>query len=173
MSEAENTEKQIARNEPCPCGSGKKYKRCHGVGAAGIVAAPRAMPAGLPPGANPGMPGGFDPSQMDPAMLAQMSQMLQRLPRGQMQKLQAMMQRAMSGKDVSREAAEFERLLPPDMKEMLAGFQMPGMEAPVAAEAAAPADPDLTVDEARQIVERAVAEGKLTRQQADELLAKK
>ncbi|MGH3926498.1 MAG: SEC-C metal-binding domain-containing protein [Pseudonocardiaceae bacterium] len=19
-----------ARNEPCPCGSGKKYKRCHG-----------------------------------------------------------------------------------------------------------------------------------------------
>ncbi|MEM4282250.1 MAG: SEC-C metal-binding domain-containing protein [Candidatus Woesearchaeota archaeon] len=20
----------IARNQPCPCGSGKKYKRCHG-----------------------------------------------------------------------------------------------------------------------------------------------
>jgi preprotein translocase subunit SecA len=25
-------EKKIGRNEPCPCGSGKKYKNCHGVG---------------------------------------------------------------------------------------------------------------------------------------------
>jgi len=24
------TEKKVGRNEPCPCGSGKKYKRCHG-----------------------------------------------------------------------------------------------------------------------------------------------
>ena len=24
------TEKKIGRNEPCPCGSGKKYKKCHG-----------------------------------------------------------------------------------------------------------------------------------------------
>ena len=23
-------EKQIGRNDPCPCGSGKKYKACHG-----------------------------------------------------------------------------------------------------------------------------------------------
>lgn len=22
------TEKKVGRNEPCPCGSGKKYKRC-------------------------------------------------------------------------------------------------------------------------------------------------
>ena len=21
---------KISRNEPCPCGSGKKYKQCHG-----------------------------------------------------------------------------------------------------------------------------------------------
>lgn len=26
-------EKKIGRNDPCPCGSGKKYKACHGVGA--------------------------------------------------------------------------------------------------------------------------------------------
>ncbi|MCP4969522.1 MAG: preprotein translocase subunit SecA [Arcobacter sp.] len=25
-----SNEKKIARNEPCPCGSGKKYKQCHG-----------------------------------------------------------------------------------------------------------------------------------------------
>ncbi|MHA5865621.1 SEC-C metal-binding domain-containing protein, partial [Pseudomonas aeruginosa] len=23
-------EQKIGRNEPCPCGSGKKYKHCHG-----------------------------------------------------------------------------------------------------------------------------------------------
>jgi preprotein translocase subunit SecA len=23
-------EKKIGRNDPCPCGSGKKYKQCHG-----------------------------------------------------------------------------------------------------------------------------------------------
>jgi preprotein translocase subunit SecA len=23
-------EKKVGRNEPCPCGSGKKYKNCHG-----------------------------------------------------------------------------------------------------------------------------------------------
>jgi preprotein translocase subunit SecA len=22
--------KKVGRNEPCPCGSGKKYKHCHG-----------------------------------------------------------------------------------------------------------------------------------------------
>ena len=25
-------EKKIGRNDPCPCGSGKKYKQCHGKG---------------------------------------------------------------------------------------------------------------------------------------------
>ncbi|MEZ4954814.1 MAG: preprotein translocase subunit SecA [Saprospiraceae bacterium] len=25
-----NTEKKVGRNDPCPCGSGKKYKQCHG-----------------------------------------------------------------------------------------------------------------------------------------------
>jgi uncharacterized protein YchJ len=24
------TEPKIGRNDPCPCGSGKKYKKCHG-----------------------------------------------------------------------------------------------------------------------------------------------
>ena len=25
-----NREKKVGRNDPCPCGSGKKYKNCHG-----------------------------------------------------------------------------------------------------------------------------------------------
>ena len=24
--------KKVGRNDPCPCGSGKKYKKCHGQG---------------------------------------------------------------------------------------------------------------------------------------------
>jgi preprotein translocase subunit SecA len=35
MPEAAGTfvrnERKVGRNEPCPCGSGKKYKHCHGV----------------------------------------------------------------------------------------------------------------------------------------------
>jgi SEC-C motif-containing protein len=27
------TEPKVGRNDPCPCGSGKKYKKCHGAGA--------------------------------------------------------------------------------------------------------------------------------------------
>jgi preprotein translocase subunit SecA len=27
-------EKKVGRNDPCPCGSGKKYKHCHGGGSA-------------------------------------------------------------------------------------------------------------------------------------------
>jgi len=25
-------ERKVGRNDPCPCGSGKKYKKCHGAG---------------------------------------------------------------------------------------------------------------------------------------------
>jgi len=25
-----STTSEVSRNSPCPCGSGKKYKRCHG-----------------------------------------------------------------------------------------------------------------------------------------------
>ena len=27
---AETGERKVGRNDPCPCGSGKKYKQCHG-----------------------------------------------------------------------------------------------------------------------------------------------
>jgi SEC-C motif-containing protein len=29
-----HTEPRVGRNDPCPCGSGKKYKKCHGAAAA-------------------------------------------------------------------------------------------------------------------------------------------
>jgi hypothetical protein len=30
MASKRNKKKKVGRNEPCPCGSGKKYKKCHG-----------------------------------------------------------------------------------------------------------------------------------------------
>ena len=27
---SDNSEKKVGRNEKCPCGSGKKFKHCHG-----------------------------------------------------------------------------------------------------------------------------------------------
>ena len=29
---------KVGRNDPCPCGSGKKYKKCHGAGGVGTAA---------------------------------------------------------------------------------------------------------------------------------------
>jgi SEC-C motif-containing protein len=34
---------KAGRNEPCPCGSGKKYKRCHGAEAEGRAMTPRSL----------------------------------------------------------------------------------------------------------------------------------
>ena len=31
-------EPKVGRNDPCPCGSGKKYKKCHGAAAGGVEA---------------------------------------------------------------------------------------------------------------------------------------
>jgi hypothetical protein len=187
--------KVVGRNEPCPCGSGVKYKRCHGVEAPPKLSERKMpdMPAGLGgmpsgmPGSMPGMgAGGFDPSQMDPAMLMQMSQMLQRLPKGQMQKLQAIMTRAMAGKDVTREAQDLERSLPPEFLEMMKGFAgtamagMPGIgegyatptevEAQMVAPVSEGAPVQMTAEEARAIVEKAVQDGKVTADQAAGLL---
>jgi hypothetical protein len=30
-------EKKVGRNDPCPCGSGKKYKNCHGTHVFGVT----------------------------------------------------------------------------------------------------------------------------------------
>lgn len=151
-----------ARNEPCPCGSGKKFKRCHGVDAAPKLSVPTAPPAG----ANPAL-GGMDPSQMDPVMMQQMAKSLQRLPKAQLSKLQGLMQRAMAGHDVSRESAEFEKMLPPEFSQM--AMQMMMAQGMTGGGAAA-ADKPMDASDAKQIVAKAVAEGKMTAEQAKELL---
>jgi hypothetical protein len=158
----------IGRNEPCPCGSGKKYKRCHGVAAAPKLTPPKnvAPPAGMPAG-NP-----FE--GMDPAMMSQFAQALQKLPRGQMQRLQAIMQKAMAGRDVSREAADFERTLPPEFQQLMGSFMasQAGAAGLPAAALGAPAEPapEMTEEEARKIVAQAAEQGKISQDKAEELL---
>jgi len=61
----------------------------------------------------------FDPSKMDLTWLAQFSSAIQRLPKGQLQQLQAIMQKGMQGKDVTRELEDLQRRLPPSVQELL------------------------------------------------------
>ncbi len=170
--QVESKKIEIGRNEPCPCGSDKKYKRCCGVDAAPKLGAPKAMPWTQATGSNPDAaqaqgPGGlpFDPSQLDQEWMGKFSQAMQRLPRGQMQRLQSLMQRAMAGKDVRRDAEEFERTLPPELKNLMGSFQMPGI-APQADSSG-----EMSEEEARRIVAQASAEGKISSDEAQELLA--
>ena len=132
-----NTEqfKNVGRNEPCPCGSGKKFKKCHGETQewqgnvkAEVPATLAGDPGDAPGGAtdadpsalqaSSGMPS-FDPSKMDLNWLAEFSSAIQRLPKGQLAQLQFLMQKAMSGKDVTRELEELQRKLPPSVQELL------------------------------------------------------
>jgi hypothetical protein len=166
-------QQQLGRNEPCHCG----------VDAAPKLSAPaqQANPLATTDGATgaPGGFGGFDPSKMDPAMMLQFSQALQRLPRGQLQRLQGIMQRAMSGQDVTREAAEFEKTLPTDIQQLMMSFAgqmaqqgMGGGEGfPALPGAATGSEGGMTEEEARQIVAAAAAEGKVSQDEADKLLA--
>lgn len=126
------SEEQIGRNEPCPCGSGKKYKRCCGVNAAPKLTTPTAAFApgaaeGDTTGAAAGTAGGFDPAAMqaalNPEWAQQFAEMVKRLPKGQMQRLQGLMRKAMAGTDVSREMAEFEKTLPTGFQSLLANAE--------------------------------------------------
>lgn len=113
--------------------------------------------------------GGFDPSKVDPQMIAQMGQIMRQIPKAQLMRLQSVMQKAMAGKDVREEAAELERSLPPHLQESLRAMGMAamgGMGMPGAEESAK----DLSVDDAKAIVEKAMKEGKISSDQAEELL---
>jgi hypothetical protein len=110
------------------------------------------------PGGMPGLPPGFDPKNMDPAMMKQMANALQRLPKGQLMRMQQLMQRAMAGKDVSKDAAELEKILPPGFQQMMMGMMGGGASA------------DLSEEEAKKLVAQAAAQGKISSEEAVALL---
>jgi preprotein translocase subunit SecA len=45
---------KIGRNDPCPCGSGKKYKKCHGAAVAAVASGQKPEGSGKPTGPVPG-----------------------------------------------------------------------------------------------------------------------
>lgn len=109
----------VGRNESCPCGSGKKFKRCHGVNAEWKGnSVPEASEVSDDASESPA---NFDPSKMDLDWLSQFSTAMQRLPKGQLQQLQSLMQKAMAGKNVTREMEALQKKLPPSFQEMLKG----------------------------------------------------
>ena len=138
--------KNVGRNDPCPCASGKKFKKCHGenIPWQGNVKAPESTEGN----AAEALPAGFDPSKMDLNWLAQFSSAIQRLPKGQMQRLQSLMQKAMAGKDVARELDEFQRTLPPSFQEMLKNS--PELEQQMDSAAAGSAEPGTLTDEQKE-----------------------
>ncbi len=109
--------KNVGRNDPCPCGSGKKFKKCHAESVEWKGNNPATAPAEEAASAQEAPQ--FDPSKMDLAWLAEFSAAIQRLPKGQLQQLQALMQKGMMGKDVTRELEELQRRLPPSVQELL------------------------------------------------------
>ena len=118
--------KNVGRNDPCPCGSGKKLKKCHGENhvewqgnTAPEVATQTAESTEGEGNAAADPMAGFDPSKMDLEWLATFSNAMQRLPKGQLARLQSLMQKAMAGKDVAREMDEFQRTLPTSFQELL------------------------------------------------------
>jgi len=120
--------KGVGRNDPCPCGSNKKFKRCHGEAAAQwvgntITPAPSSADGQNDSDGNTESESNqapqFDPSKMDLAWLAEFSGAIQKLPKGQLARLQGLMQKAMAGKNVTRELNEFQRTLPVSVQELL------------------------------------------------------
>ncbi len=187
------TERTVGRNEPCPCGSRKKYKRCCGVSAAPKLSQPKQDMGGSM--FNPSMLDG-----MDPQMMMQLTQAFQRLPKGQLQRMQSLMQKAMSGKDISVEAQEFEKSLPSDFQEMMrswgaaamtqggmgaegadlslsgisdspfAQLEAPGQDSSGQNSSGIDASVNMSEEEARALVAKAVAEGKISKEAVEGLL---
>lgn len=120
MDTAEIDYKNVGRNDPCPCNSGKKFEKCHGQEASyNLTPAQTAQTSSEGDATAESSQPQFDPSKMDLNWLADFSAAIQRLPKGQLNRLQTLMQKGMSGKDVARELEEFQRTLPKNVQELL------------------------------------------------------
>lgn len=157
---------QIGRNEPCPCGSGKKYKRCCGTAAEPKLGTPKnPATGGLPPEAQEMLRAqGLNPDDIPMDAFSGMMQAFQKLPKAQARKFQSLMQRAMSGEDVSNEMAVLEKQLPPQFQEMMAGM-MPETQGQDSQD-----DTPMSEDEAKKVLEKAIASGQISEKEADEFL---
>lgn len=99
----------------------------------------------------------FDPSQLDPKTLMEMSQLVQQLPPDQINRMQSIMHNMMAGFDVRKDMEEFEKSLPPGFREKLMSV-MGGVKAA--------AEPPKDIKEARLTILRAVAENQINPDEA-------
>jgi hypothetical protein len=122
---------------------------------------------------------GFDPSQMDPKALMEISKLVQQLPQDQIYRMQTLMHNMMAGHDVRREMEEFERSLPPGFREKLSSltgstsFAQPQQNfspAPSAPEKTVQSEAPMNVNDARLTILRAVMERSVTPEEALKLL---
>lgn len=111
----------------------------------------------------PGLPADFDPSKLDPKLIAEISELMRTLPPPLMMKMQTIMHNSMAGIDVRKEMEEFERGLPPGFREKMAKIMY---QAGGVVDALAPSDdktaPLESMDDARLTILNAVKNGTLT-----------
>lgn len=135
----------------------------------------------------------FDPSQMDPKVMMQMSELVRQLPPDKLNRMQSLMHNMMAGFDVSKELEEFEKSLPPGFREKLTAIVSsqpnafagaPGMSkmaSPSGASTIQPpsafmstdtstAEPPKDLREARLTILRAVAEKHISPDEAEKML---
>ena len=124
----------------------------------------------------------FDPSQLDPKVMMELSQLVQQLPPEKLNQMQTLMHNMMAGHDVRREMEDFEKSLPPGFREKLARLMYAangvdvGAEPPVQSTISGLSQPSAAVEmpgsmrEARLTVLRAVAEGRMSAEQAEGVL---
>jgi hypothetical protein len=119
----------------------------------------------------------FDPSKMDPKLLMELSQLVQKLPPDQLSKMQVLMHNAMAGLDVRRDMEEFERNLPPGFREKLmavmAQSNFSPSSAPIETESRTLSEvspEEMNLKDARLTILKAVAEGTMPPEEAEKLL---
>lgn len=113
----------------------------------------------------PGLPPGFDPSKLDPKLIGEISELMRTLPPPMLMQMQTLMQKSMTGADITTEMTEFERGLPAGFREKMAKimYQAHGVIDALGNEIPSQADtPVDSVDSARLTILRAVQGGKLT-----------
>jgi len=126
----------------------------------------------------------MDPSKMNPAVLAELSSLIQELPPQKLSEMQSIMHNSMAGFDTTQKMQEFEASLPQGFREKLAKlmYQAHGsiptetsasndtIEVDKIKEVADSKAEELSVDSARIVVLRAVANGSISPEEAEKIL---
>ena len=139
-----------------------------------------------------GIPG-FDPSKMDPKVLMELSQLIQKLPAEQLGRMQTLMHNTMAGYDMKKEMEEFEKSLPPDFREKIIKILGPTVTSSASPyseiqglnthndnvidispnpieSASAESSVEMNLHEARLTILKAVASGSIQPEEAEKLL---